>query len=1173
LLGDDSLVDSGPILDAGSATADGGTSVADGGDGGAGTVGDGGTDNFCSSTQVAYSDYDQPGSISGTAGTMVTVTCNDGYSGGGIWTCGMDGLFSGTGCTANACSSTQVANSNYAGTDSINGATNDIIVVSCDTGYSGGGNWTCGADGSFSGTGCTVNACAPTEVPNSSYSAAGSITGTTGMTVSVTCDEGYSNGETLVWTCGTNGNFSGTGCLADACAATEVANSDYANPGSLMGRTGDSWVVTCDGASGYIGGGQWACGADGVFTGLECTLPPPNPESSCMGCHAPIGYDGTDSIEDPHVWASMACVTCHGGNGEALTPVFAHVCAPPEIGTAQTQVLNPRAFFLSYTHVGVQFLEDYTCMTTGGPTNVTPLEWLAFVNPGDLRAGAAGLGCGSCHADINTALLRGTMGNATGIHTGARHGAGIDNKYADRRGNTGAVDFNTMADYGAAAVTNPDYNADNRQIGEVADLQKPEEISGANFLSNPVYSADSVNNSLELGNSNADNYPNGMNSSTAESLFQEVLNQACAGCHLQGKYRNNRAGDYRSAGCTACHFETTVLGRSSSNDAQINKDEPFDLNNLTPGERPHIKTHRMQSIYTPAEEIAGASFDVQGVGNDNCIACHNGSNYTVAQYEGYRLDQNQDLTNSNFYPSNNTVTFTYNTDLMLAGNTRFSNRNINQWIETEIWQSDVNGGGQDETPADVHHEAGMGCIDCHGLGSTHNASDKIYSRMKAVTHNHDVQCETCHGTIDAYAENNGTHILMADDTPMTHTNRASPGEFWLVSKVTGNSHYIVQVKDVVNATEQGLLKKYPNGASREGDFIFDYVGSYAMGRYQTSEDLTDGFGPLQGNNSSIAMSDNFSHSDGRAGDNKGLECYTCHAAWQNNCIGCHLDAYYDQDPSNFFYSFVSGEQIYFNYNANFVYQNPINFMMGINDRGKISPYQGLHRFFSYADLNNDTSNRISYGDRNGLGNDPQLSNSSRNTEPALQNQPFTPHSIRGRYTTTQVGGKGCLDCHLHNSTSTNITDQANDTYNNFQAVIANSEDYAAAIPFNINMAYGLGSGLWLFDADGNAVSDTANAAVYNLDRIVESDGTSNTSSNHPLFDPSEMNEDYADWSDTNNAKVARPLTGTVLNRMKYINETAGGLGNVYYYNSQSGFDPAVTGVYAYFLNDYAYAGQ
>jgi len=352
------------------------------------------------------------------------------------------------------------------------------------------------------------------------------------------------------------------------------------------------------------------------------------------------------------------------------------------------------------------------------------------------------------------------------------------------------------------------------------------------------------------------------------------------------------------------------------------------------------------------------------------------------------------------------------------------------------------------------------------------------------------------------------------------------------------------------------------------------VGSYAMGRYQLSQDLTDGIGPDQPNNALINVRDGFSHSDGYSGtDNKGLECYTCHAAWQNNCIGCHLDAEYNEDPNNFFYSFVTSERIYFDFEANFVYQNPINSLLGINDRGKISPYQGLHRFFQYKDLNANTSNRISYADRNGLGNDPQLRNPNRNALPALQNQPFTPHSIRGRYTADDVGGKGCLDCHFHNANSTAYTDQLNDTYLGFEAIIADNEDYANALPYNVTMMYGLGSNLWLFDADGNAVVDTNNAAVYDLDRLVEADGITNSSSNHPLIDPFEMNQDYYQPGDTNSARVVRPLTQTVLDRMTFINVTAAGLGNIYYYNIVGGQDPNDTGAFAYFLNDYAYALQ
>jgi hypothetical protein len=155
---------------------------------------------------------------------------------------------------------------------------------------------------------------------------------------------------------------------------------------------------------------------------------------------------------------------------------------------------------------------------------------------------------------------------------------------------------------------------------------------------------------------------------------------------------------------------------------------------------------------------------IQGIADNNCLICHEGSNRTVAQYHGYRLDQNEDLTNNDFYPSNNTVQFTYNGNLF-GENAFFNNRRLQQWIQNEIWQADVvtaiGQAGQTSTPADVHHKAGLGCIDCHGTGATHGRG-QIYSRMKAQTHLNDVLCETCHGTIDDYARMDGNQQHLVD---------------------------------------------------------------------------------------------------------------------------------------------------------------------------------------------------------------------------------------------------------------------------------------------------------------------------------------------------------------------------------------------------------------------------
>ena len=311
------------------------------------------TANSCSATEVANSDKSAAGSISGDTGATVQVVCDDGYTGGGAWTCGVDGNFSGSQCTANSCSATQVSNSDQSAAGSISGDTGATVQVACDAGYTGGGAWTCGADGTFSGTVCSANACTPTQVANSDQSGAGSITGNTGDTVQVSCDAGYAGGGT--WTCGADGTFTGSGCSQTSCTATQVANSDKSGAGSITGVSGDTVQVTCN--VGYQGGGAWTCGADGTFTGSGCTAMTPctsaddcnNHASSVTGyredgscsCSCAVGYTGdacenttTCTIDDNCSGAASAVsgdvatgcsCTCNPGRGgadcsETLTP-------------------------------------------------------------------------------------------------------------------------------------------------------------------------------------------------------------------------------------------------------------------------------------------------------------------------------------------------------------------------------------------------------------------------------------------------------------------------------------------------------------------------------------------------------------------------------------------------------------------------------------------------------------------------------------------------------------------------------------------------------------------------------------------------------------------------------------------------------------------------------------
>jgi hypothetical protein len=57
-------------------------------------------------------------------------------------------------------------------------------------------------------------------------------------------------------------------CVAKSCLPSNVANSSKAAAGSITGTTGESITVKCD--AGYSGTGTTVCQADGTFTVIQC---------------------------------------------------------------------------------------------------------------------------------------------------------------------------------------------------------------------------------------------------------------------------------------------------------------------------------------------------------------------------------------------------------------------------------------------------------------------------------------------------------------------------------------------------------------------------------------------------------------------------------------------------------------------------------------------------------------------------------------------------------------------------------------------------------------------------------------------------------------------------------------------------------------------------------------
>jgi hypothetical protein len=879
---------------------------------------------------------------------------------------------------------------------------------------------------------------------------------------------------------------------------------------------------------------------------------------TCMSCHNGSNendYAG-NGLVNPHPFAgatNIYCTVCHGGNGEGAGKEGSHVPPPPSMATDQQLINDPVAYFNRLTLTGIDKLPDYT---VDGVT-YTALEYLQFINPGDLRVVNQGKSCGRCHDNHVDWVTRNVIATEAGILSGAMYAAGIENSITEHRG----LYQDTAADEAFRYVNNPEFNPITASIGAIGQVNEYPVISQYNGVTNdgvPLVQGGLLNNFYNAANLANDLYvfaeENGTKTnrvrenSALASLYHEQIAFTCGDCHLGSAGANNRYGDFRSSGCTACHMAYSPDGRSRSNDPNVNTTEPVNPDAIAAPERPHIRMHVIQNV---AKTLPNNQF-VTGIQDMACAGCHQGSNRTVMQFWGIRLDQNADLVNNFQYPAN-PVNFTNTADdtrLFDPGvnNNTFNGRNANQYIAFE----DYDGDGRDDTPEDIHHEKGLGCIDCHGSRDLHGGATgdptggQIMSRQDQVV---SITCTNCHGTISAYAQT--TSCLTYDDieaecaldskgNPLRHVTRDPTGSFILKSRLDGQRHYVPQTRDTI--INNNKANPFTN------ELVYSPKASYAMGR--ADGDIATGTGPVQAN--PVLYTNGFSHTDS-------MDCVSCHAAWTNNCIGCHLAGEFDNNPNNFRFSNITGERIAYNEQAaDFTYISPIPFTLGVSSENKITQMSPAEKmFYRFFDGNNESQVFV-FSDRNGNGNNPNTA--GRNAFPAASHNVMMPHSIRGKVTATREGPRYCVSCHLNTDSINNFgadyaqffADMANNNFANLdfnllQQHIGQNPGNQLNSPYFVHMAAGLGSGLFLFDETGCPVNPLDNNAnrqycpngapadnfdpnnvVYNLDRIVEFTGISNASSNHPMKQPG-VGGNYRGGS--LNQNMSGPLGGLYIQKL------------------------------------------
>ncbi len=269
---------------------------------------------------------------------------------------------------------------------------------------------------------------------------------------------------------------------------------------------------------------------------------------------------------------------------------------------------------------------------------------------------------------------------------------------------------------------------------------------------------------------------------TVSNAQDQYIVKSCLRCHLNDFGENRFAGDFRSSGCTACHMYYEDDGLSASRDPRISRETV-----------PHPRTHQLST----------------NTGIQQCTHCHYRGGRIGISYQGYRESAGAGL----------------NPERPEVLGVALHGHDAAYYITDEDSENDY-----DETPADVHFEAGMDCVDCHYEEEVHGDGHLYADTQCAVG----TECEDCHGSVREYAT----------PAPWRDNFYERDGRFYLMTRVTQVELEVPQVRDSITP----------------GNERYTEEAEAAMG----------------------VNSEGYSHTDD-------LECYTCHSGWIPTCYGCHVD--------------------------------------------------------------------------------------------------------------------------------------------------------------------------------------------------------------------------------------------------------------------------------------------
>ncbi len=717
----------------------------------------------------------------------------------------------------------------------------------------------------------------------------------------------------------------------------------------------------------------------------------------CIECH--------ENTHDPHgsEFVRLGCTDCHGGDPTSgLTMKQAH-----------PMPLNP-VFFESAANPS-----DSTVLL-----NHESPGFIKFVNPGDLRV--AKETCGGCHAESVDHVN----------HSMMRHGAMLWGAAAYNNGAYPAKDSIFGQAYGANGVA----LALQSPVKVTPEMQRTMGIVDAIFplprfnISQPgnIFRIFEKGGSrlAELGNPDPFDPPGrpfrrlGERGLGTSSRVDPVI----IGAHKTRLHdplldffgSNDRPGDYRSSGCTACHV-VYANDRSPSNSgwysAYGNQGLSF---NPDPMISKKEKGHPIEHKFT------------RSIPSSQCMNCHmHQGNLFVNPYLGYTWwDQESDA--EFMYPKKQknptdeemAESLRRNPEAAAArglwGNvnfleksaelnpklkdTQFADYHGHGWMFRAVFKKDREGNlltleGDKIDHADkdkfkkavhlkdIHLALGMQCVDCHFLNDAHG-NGLLYVEPRAATA---IMCVDCHGTVSARASlvTSGKGGTLSKDGKVEPVDlRESNTPFGPRFTWSADGKSLIQQSSM----DRNLKWEVPQTLDTVDPDSRDYNIMSAYAKTLKRDGKTWGAVPAD----KAGCAKQLAHS------NENMDCQTCHSSWATSCFGCHIpmEANYKMAANKFE---GTTSRNFSSYNPQVVRDDV--FMLGIDSTAKD------HRLAVLR-----SSSAVVVGSQ-GPNREWFYTQQQTVSSEGYSGQAFNPHFA---HTTSGVGTtKNCTDCHLSQDNDNN----------------------------------------------------------------------------------------------------------------------------------------------------------